>query len=109
MKMAEGLLLGNQLNVIAARVTYELANLVRSKRSTFRANQRMCAALENMLHVEGMHVQLERSEGSQLFLDIFNGGHGSTADVVRHAPPAHRRPVCDFHSGDVCVTTFTSD
>src|SRR5882724_10339426 len=109
MKMAEGLLLGNQFYVIATRITYELANLVRGKRSSVGANQRMSAALENMLHVEGMHVQLERSEGSQLFFDVVNGGHRSTADVVGHTPPAHRRPVCDFHSGDVGITPFTSD
>ena len=41
MKMTEGLLFGNQLNMIVARVADQFVDLSRCQRSAFRPNQRM--------------------------------------------------------------------
>src|SRR5581483_11259786 len=76
--------------------------------STFRPNQRMCRARERVLHIKGVHVQLEVSFGADLLLDVINGWYGATADVVRDAAPAHRRPIDDLHSGNERAGAFAA-
>ncbi len=98
MQVTERLLLGHDFDVITACVAYKLANLIRCKRATSWANQRISGTRERMLHVERVHVQLERREGSQLALDIIDGRHRAAADVVRDAAPTHRGPVGDLYS-----------
>src|ERR1700730_12020244 len=106
--MTERLLLGHDLDMIAASVGYQLADLIRRKRATSWADQRSGRTRKRMLHVERVHVELERREGSQLALDVISGRHRSAADVVRHAAPTLRGPVGDLYSRDERLIRFTA-
>src|SRR5713226_4414441 len=109
MEMAKRLLFGNQLDVIAARVRDQLANLIGRKRPASRANQRVRFARERMLHIKGVHVELEKSLGANLTLDVIDSRHRAAADVVRHRAPAHRRPIDDLQAANKCVGSFTAN
>src|ERR1700674_3944831 len=109
MEMAERLLFGNQLDVIAARVPDQLANFLWRKRPTGRANQRMRLARERVLHIKGVHVEFEKRFGANLALDVIDSRHRATADVVRDGAPAHRRPIDDLHAGNKCVCRFAAN
>src|SRR5260370_40687181 len=99
MQMTERLLFGNKFNVIPSRICDQLANLCRRKRAAGRPNQGIRFARERVLHIKGVHVELEEGFRPNLSLNVIDGRHWSTADVVRNAAPAHRGPIDYFHAG----------
>ena len=106
--MAERLLFGNKFNVIPLRICDQLANLCRRKRATRRPDQGIRFARERMLHIEGVHVELEKGFSANLPLDVNDGRHRPTAYVVRNSAPAHRGPVDYFHAGNESADAFAT-
>src|ERR1051325_2364496 len=106
--MPERLLLGNQFDVILARVRDELPDFRWRERAAFGANEGMRHARERVLHIKGVHVQLEVSFGANLLLDVIHCRNWAAADVVRTTAPAHSWPVHDFYSWNEHVGAFAS-
>src|SRR2546428_12855472 len=108
MQMAESLLLWNKFNVITLRICDQLANLCRCKRATRRPNQGIGFARERVLHIKGVQVELEKGFRPNLSLDVIDGRHWPTADVVRNAAPAHRGPVDYSHARNERAGAFAT-
>src|SRR5215470_4435101 len=60
----------------------------------------MGIAAERVLHVEGVHVHFEECKIANLPLDVIDGRHGPTADIVRQTAPTHCGPIHDFYGGN---------
>ena len=81
-QMAEGLLFGDQLNVIPASICHQFANFSGSKRATCGPDQWIRLAGERVLHIKGVHVHLKESFRANLPLDVVDRRHGPAADIV---------------------------
>ena len=91
--MAEGLLLGNDGDVILARVGHQLRGLVGRKRAARRRGQRLVGIKQRVLEVGRIDVDLECGEDANLVLLEFQRGKRAARKIVVNAAVAHRRPV----------------
>src|SRR3954465_12855469 len=61
----------------------------------------MGLTLERVLHIKGVHVQLEHRKRAQLAFDVVDCWHWPTTDIVRDSTPTHCWPINDLYSGYV--------
>src|SRR5207248_5442010 len=93
MHVAEGLLLWDEFDVVAARVCDEFSNLFGRERAAFGRDEQVRGRLEDVLYVEAVHVEFEHGLCAKLTLDVLDGRDGAAAYVVGDRAPAHRGPV----------------
>ena len=96
MQMAEGLLLGDDGDVILAGVGDQLRGLGRRERAARRRGQRLIGIEQRVLEVRRVDVDLERGEDANLVLLEFERGKRAAGEIVVDAAifswPASRAP-----------------
>ena len=93
MQMAEGLLLGDDGDVILAGVGDQFGGLGRRERAAGRRGQRLIGIKQRVLEIRRVDVDLERGEDANLVLLEFERGKRAAGEIVVDAAILHRRPV----------------
>ena len=92
-QMAEGLLLGQDGDVILARVGHQFPCLFGRERTAGRRGHGLVWIQQRVLEVRRIDVGFEGRKDAYLVLLEFERGHGSAGEIVLHAAIAHGRPV----------------
>ena len=92
-QMAEGLLLGDDGDVILAGVGDQFRGFGRSERAAGRRGQRLVGIEQRVLEVGRVDVDLEGGEDANLVLLEFESRKRAAGEIVLDAAIAHGRPV----------------
>ena len=99
LQVAEGILVGHEVNakLLAARV--ELANFLAGQRTPALPDGLVMAVGERVFGIELKFVDLEIGKVLDQFEQCFELGHPAARDVQHHTAPREIRPVADFQTG----------